>query len=362
MENTQILPFYALWQELRTKGFDIALTNFMLLPEVLPALGVPQNTAGFCFLLQKLWLMPNMDAVAFDKIVSEFLNKTFKVIEENKTENKEIEDKNETQITPLTTVKETPNPAPEPTEYKGETMSIPTEQEFIYITVRRVAAEQNIRVEGKENAGGGHFLLKGNYFPLKENHLRQAGLYLKKKGKYQFTDRLDLNATIRDWAESGEINDLKYLRQRKTEILLLADDRGSMEAFGKMTELIYHSLQAADLKVHLRYFYNSLDTIYDNRYQMKGEKLTAIGRKHDLCIFIFSDAGATRGRYSTPRYEQNLKDFKQCLQISPRTVWLNPVPQRRWEDSTAGELSQKLPMFEASREGISAAVRFLAKK
>lgn len=356
MEQAQTLPFYKLWRKLCESNFEIATDNFMLLHETLPILGVPETATDFCFLLRKLWLTPDMDALQFDEIVRSFLN-TFKENENAK--------ENEQKVKPTPATKEKPTQKEEEKQPNNQTENlydIPLEQEYIYVSIRRTDENQNITVPNEETNEGGHFLLKGNYFPLKENHLRQAGLYLKKLGNRQITDRIDLAATIKQWAKVGELADLAYFRQSKTEILLLADDRGSMEAFAKMTDLIYHNLQAANLNITLRYFYNTITTIYDNRYQMRGSSLRSIGKQQNLCIFILSDGGATRGRYNTKRYEQNLKDFQQCLEISKRTVWINPVPKHRWNDSTAGELSQQLPMFEATREGISAAVRFLAKK
>jgi hypothetical protein len=48
------------------------------------------------------------------------------------------------------------------------------------------------------------------------------------------------------------------------------------------------------------------------------------------------------------------------LQQSVRYIaWLNPMPNESWLHTTAGEISQFVPMFEMSHQGMNAAIGVL---
>jgi uncharacterized protein with von Willebrand factor type A (vWA) domain len=40
-------------------------------------------------------------------------------------------------------------------------------------------------------------------------------------------------------------------------------------------------------------------------------------------------------------------------------AWLNPMPQKRWDGTTAGLVARLVPMFEVSRRGLQDAIDVL---
>jgi hypothetical protein len=354
--NTEALkiPFYELWQSLRRQGFDISLDAFTLLPTVLNKKGVPPTRADFVFLLQKLWLKPNDDVRLFEQNLAAFFQKEDKTELENEHKNRPTERQKPAEPSPQKPELDELNEDDNPSE------KIPDTQDKIRITIRKTAETNHFKAQGETSEKmGGHFLLKGNYFPIKENQLKQAGLYLKKTGKVRQSDEINLTETVQEWARTGGLIQPIFESQKDIRVLWLIDDRGSMEPFAKMATLLTSSFQATHVEVY--YFYNSLHKIYKNRTQIKGIELDQIRIDSHTCIFIFSDAGAAKGRMNTPRFLQNKSDFERCLSHSKRVVWINPVPQRRWKRTTAQKLSAAVPMFESDRNGIMAAVKLMSK-
>lgn len=350
MNDTSTIPFYGLWQNLRNQGFDIDIEAFLLLPQILTKRGVPTTATDFSFLLQKLWLKPNDDIGNFEKELNRFFEtytafQPKAIIDSILPEEKENTNKSEKQP---------------PVHSDKTTSKIPDDWDKIRITIRKTDETKHIKTsrETEENIGG-HFLLKGNYFPVKENNLKQAGLYLKKTGRIKRSNDIDLAATVNQWAIAGGLVQPIYETQKDTHILWLIDDRGSMEPFAKMAELLIDSFSSDKSEVY--YFYNSLEKIYQNREQINAQSFEQLNINANTCVFIFSDAGAAKGTMNTERFKQNRLDFERCHSLSKRTVWINPVPQKRWKRTTAKKLSAVVPMFECNRNGIIAAVKYLSR-
>jgi hypothetical protein len=76
-------------------------------------------------------------------------------------------------------------------------------------------------------------------------------------------------------------------------------------------------------------------------------------------VLIFSDAGAARGGYSEECIELTEAFLTQLRQRVRYIAWLNPMPQKRWFGTTAGEIARLLPMFEMTRRGLQDAIAVL---
>jgi uncharacterized protein len=73
-------------------------------------------------------------------------------------------------------------------------------------------------------------------------------------------------------------------------------------------------------------------------------------------ILIISDAGAARGNYSSERVALTAAWINQLNKAVKYVAWLNPMPSRCWQKTTAEGVAQLLPMFETSRRGMSHAI------
>lgn len=351
------VPFYRLFKRLRAEGFDISPDEFLLLPRLLQVRGVPIYVSDWIFMLKKIWLKSDERHAAFENEVRTFLQQYADAMEEEPKQSKQ-----DTKVSGATEEVQQPESGrPEATETPEETFD--EVQETVRITIQHSDASRYIPAgdDGPSGAGG-PFLLKGNYFPLKENHLRQAWLYLKQADLQRNSPEIDIPASVARFARETVLTKPVYATKKNTQIILLADNRGSMEPFAKLTELISESFHEAHIDLKLYYFYNSpAFNLYTDRRQANPVTLESLGRQPDAFLFVVSDAGAARGDFHTKRLERNREDYARCRAITKRVAWLNPVPHNRWKKTTANHLAQFLPMFEANRNGLMNAVRHVSK-
>jgi uncharacterized protein with von Willebrand factor type A (vWA) domain len=111
------------------------------------------------------------------------------------------------------------------------------------------------------------------------------------------------------------------------------------------------------------YFHNCpIEYLYSDSNHQEAELVSDIIThvcSDRTAILIFSDAGAARGGYNEERYELT-KEFLAKLKQRVRYVaWLNPIPKKRWNKTTAGEIARMVPMFELNRRGMQDAIGVL---
>ena len=58
--------------------------------------------------------------------------------------------------------------------------------------------------------------------------------------------------------------------------------------------------------------------------------------------------------------KEHIREFVEQIKHRPH-VWLNPMPEKRWTDSTAAILAEEFPVFDISTIGFSRAMRWLKK-
>jgi uncharacterized protein len=111
------------------------------------------------------------------------------------------------------------------------------------------------------------------------------------------------------------------------------------------------------------YFHNCpIDYLYHDAKHQRAESLEAwfgqMSRSRSV-VLIFSDAGAARGGANPERIEATQK-FLAALRHQVRYIaWLNPMPEVRWDGTSAEAIAQVVPMFEISRKGLDGAISAL---
>jgi len=76
--------------------------------------------------------------------------------------------------------------------------------------------------------------------------------------------------------------------------------------------------------------------------------------KNRTIVVIFSDGGAGRGNYNSERIELTQVFFDQIEPLVRSLIWLNPLPEDRWQNTTASGIIEtlNLPMFEFNCSGL----------
>lgn len=211
------------------------------------------------------------------------------------------------------------------------------------------------------------FILTTEYFPVTERQMKQIWRYLRRPVREGAATELDLEATVNQIGCQGLLVAPVLIppRVNQADLLLLIDQDGSMVPFHTLSRrLAETALRGGRLgKAGIYYFHNCpIEYLYHDPNHQEAELVSDVVT--DVCsertaVLIFSDAGAARGGYSKERYELT-KEFLAKLNQHVRYIaWLNPMPKKRWNKTTASEIAHLVPMFELSRRGLQDAIGLL---
>ncbi|MCP4696755.1 MAG: VWA domain-containing protein [Gammaproteobacteria bacterium] len=175
---------------------------------------------------------------------------------------------------------------------------------------------------------------------------------------------LDVDATVAEICRTGFFCRpvLQPRRRNQAGLLLLIDRQGSMAAFSPFIEALMESTGGMLARVHIRYFHDcpekALFTQANLTHPVLLEEVLSQYTK-DNSVLILSDAGAARGDYDGERVRKTEKFLEILGRYTYLYAWLNPVPENRWQGSTAQEIAAMVPMFSLDKEGLSDAINVL---
>lgn len=214
------------------------------------------------------------------------------------------------------------------------------------------------------------YILSDAYHPINKRDMRQSWRFLRQQTPSRFTQHIDINQTIRDFAKEGFLGKVHYHRhfEDKVKLLLLIDYKGSMIAFHSLATQLIRTALSDQKRGHTQtYFFHDVPKtqLFLNPARTKAirkEKLLQkLSTKHTR-VLIFSDAGAARGQVELNRIDDTWDFLDELRPVVRQIAWLNPVPRDRWHNTTAAEIAEITPMFETSQSGFRAAIRHLRGK
>jgi uncharacterized protein with von Willebrand factor type A (vWA) domain len=214
--------------------------------------------------------------------------------------------------------------------------------------------------------GRPHFSLLTDYFPVTRRQMKQSWRHLRRPVREGPLEELDVRATVEKAGRQGMLLEpvLVPRRSNRAELVLLIDQDGSMAPFHSLSRQLSETIQRGGRlrQVEVYYFHDYPDMyLYRDAARLEArhisEVLTAISEQ--AAVLILSDAGAARGNFDPERVERTRVFIEQLRQSIRYYAWLNPMPNQRWPDTTAGEVARLVPMFELSRSGLDAAITAL---
>ncbi|MGF1674003.1 MAG: hypothetical protein ACFCUV_10000 [Rivularia sp. (in: cyanobacteria)] len=210
--------------------------------------------------------------------------------------------------------------------------------------------------------------LSGELFPVTQRQMKQIWRYLRRSVREGKATELDVEATVNHIGQQGILLEPVLIppKVNRAELLLLIDQDGSMVPMNALSQrLAETALRGGRLgKTGIYYFHNCpVEYLYRDQYHQEGELVSHI--LNHVCsgrtaVLIFSDAGAARGGNSQERYQLTQEFLTNLKQRVRYIAWLNPMPKNRWLGTTAGEISNLVPMFEVSRTGLQDAISILS--
>lgn len=378
--NQRILPLYPLFERLRQYGFPLGVRDYQNFIHAL------QNGFGYsaelgCFsrqsvlhLCKLLWLKPNQSIEVFENFFDEAYRLEFF---EEKTNSPQSTGNTHKEPQGDFPKDEKANHLPPKTNLQNKK---DLNQEIGDVNNNPISVRIGVGLPNEGEVGGAlddkkeieiaRFLFVPHFYPLERRKTNQNLRTLSVLRAANSSKIVNIEKTINNTINKGVFSEIIF--SRKTEnvqaIVLLIDQQGSMTAFHALSEMLKSEMekvfQTDTAKTfNVFYFYNLPNKYYyTNTIQTKyihKDKLKKILKKRKVSIVILSDAGAAKGTYSPKRITSTRNLLSELYSITHKIAWLNPMPEYRWEGSSAESISENVAMFEANTLGIQHAIRFL---
>lgn len=209
-----------------------------------------------------------------------------------------------------------------------------------------------------------NFVLRGAYFPLRSRKIQQSFQMIRRITFEGRKDTIDWPATIRHVARQGFFDNpvLMASPQIKSGLYILVDSGGSMLPFAGLTQTMVSALRTfVGKKTQVFFFRNCpVGFLYDNEEQTRAIDIASFGDNRPRSVLIVSDAGAARGGYNPDRVAKT-RNFLERMK-KHKVVWLNPMPEDRWQSTTADYIHSLVPMYELTEVGFVNAIKALKLK
>lgn len=377
-KNNHYLPLQAFFTDLqRHPDFSLGLAEYQALLHVLEKdpnsyLAADEAASNNLLRLCKLlWLKPNQNQQLFQKLFDEAQAAFKKEIDAELNKKEETKD-NEPSLDSKTDIKPTTEPdnKTEPkTETKPETKPNDTpDMPRLYLNFQAGGGES---MQAKPLIDKSLLLVR-DYIPFQWRELIQIWRRLKdRKGASASTDEIDMEASVQKMNREGYLLAPIYKKrvQNQANLITLIDHRGSMVAFKNLAQAIADSATKAGIQNQTYYFrnvpqrYNDAEAllyVYADRGQIKHRPLLDILKKQpNTAVLIISDAGTASGSYNMSRIEATEVFLTEVYKHTLKVAWLNPMPQNRWDGSSAYIIRELTNMFEATPQGLQKALPIL---
>ena len=205
-----------------------------------------------------------------------------------------------------------------------------------------------------------------NYWTLSRRQMVYACRYLRRLVADGQQDVLDVDQTVEKAAKQGFFLQPIYRRREKNHahLLLLIDQEGSMTPFHRFTrDLVDTAKYESDIaKLNVVYFHNiPAESVYQDSHLTKPIPFIQILAECDnnTKVLIISDAGAARGYRRMGRVQAITEVLFDIKEYTNLVAWLNPMPQERWDSSSAKILSHLVPLFPMNKEGLAQAINIV---
>jgi len=376
------LPLLDLFDRLRNADLPLGIDEYRTLLRALQLGFGTRDEKELRRVCKILWMKSLADEAIFDyhleRLLKEWENarRTAETLRETtaQAERLETKDRSETTTTP-----EQENTPRVDMQHDAEKFTLETQGEKPTTPSDALTAAQPIQEQDPEKMRELHatlqareiplkrFVLAGEYFPVTAREMKQNWRYLRRMVREGPATELDVELTVKKIGREGVLLEPVLVPERinRTELLLLIDQGGSMVPFHALARRLVETAVGGGRLGHagVYYFHNvPLRHLYLNSTLAEPRAVQQVVhqlRRERTVVMFFSDAGAARGGLNPERIAQTEK-FLHALETNARRIaWLNPMPQARWDVTSAAEIARLVPMFECTRHGMDQAIDVL---
>jgi uncharacterized protein with von Willebrand factor type A (vWA) domain len=211
---------------------------------------------------------------------------------------------------------------------------------------------------------------------LGTRNIKVALRRLRRFAREGAADELDLPDTIHSTAKKGWL-DIKMVPERHNavKVLLFLDVGGSMDPHIKVMEELFSAARTEFKHLEYFYFHNCLyERVWkDNRRRAVTTPTWDVLHKYpaDYKVVFVGDASMSPYEIVHPggsvehiNEEPGLVWMQRLLGIYEKAVWLNPIPEKWWRETTSiGMIDQLMRgrMFPLTLDGLDRAMRELSR-
>lgn len=213
---------------------------------------------------------------------------------------------------------------------------------------------------------------------LGTRNIKVALRKLRKFARQGSPDVLDIDDTISSTARNAGWLDIKMVPERHNavKVLLFLDVGGSMDPHVKICEELFSAAKTEFKHLEYYYFHNFIyESVWKDNRRRHGERipLFEVLRKYtpDYKVIFIGDATMSPYEILYPggsvehwNEEAGAVWFKRLMDAYPRTVWLNPEHEDRWQYTpsiaAARELMGEDRMFSLTLSGLDKAIKRLS--
>ena len=191
-------------------------------------------------------------------------------------------------------------------------------------------------------------------------------------------EELDLDDTIRSTARNAGWLDIKLVPERHNaaKVLLLMDIGGSMDGHVRTCEELFSAARAEFKHLEFFYFHNCpYEALWRDAWRRHVEKTPTMRVLHtyDSSYKLIFVGDASMSPYeivqpggSVEHWNEDTGEvwLRRLLTTYPKSVWLNPVPERYWEGTPSIQMVHQLMegrMFPLTLDGLDRAMRRLTR-
>jgi uncharacterized protein len=184
--------------------------------------------------------------------------------------------------------------------------------------------------------------------PISELDFKTTWRSLRRNIPDRRFEELDLDATMAKLDRQGYLDDLvmRPANSRRSNLVVLVDRHHTMIPYRPVYEPLLAAVRTKRIDpAQIYYFTGYPDEYLDDQGSMYPVALkTLLSRLHPqrTVVMIVSDGGAAAGNYSAARIDGTQRFLHQLLPCVREVFWLNPVPEKYWENTSAAAISQAL--------------------
>ena len=211
---------------------------------------------------------------------------------------------------------------------------------------------------------------------LGTRNIKVALRRLRKFAREGAADQLDLDDTIDKTARNAGLLDIRMVPERHNavKVLLCLDIGGSMDDHVRACEELFSATRSEFKHLEHFYFHNFIyESLWKDNRRRHAEKMSTHDVTHkygsDYKLIFVGDATMSPyeivyagGSVEHWNEEPGAVWIKRLLQTYPKSVWLNPEPEARWEYTPSIKLTRELMddrMYPMTLAGLDAAIREL---